>query len=164
MKQTRFTDILLLALLALGFLGIAKISYTSLLCRSRPHIAFIPICYVVLATYGMMIASIVIPNNGCNHYLFCVGWGVAFIIASVGSVAELVAGGGVYPTTSGGIRGVSGGSIPLCFASFAMLIVILVFFLIGPYKKTCKGAGRSLKLVLNILRSSMPERVQRTGC
>jgi len=135
--------VVLWVLLLLGFLGAVKISYANFSGSSCPHIGFIPICYVVLVAYGLMILSQLIPNLFCKHYLFSAGWGAAFLIALVGSIAEVVAGGGVCPTSGGsGIRGASAGSIPLCFASLAMLIIILILFLLGPYKRACELQGK----------------------
>ena len=135
-KVTNITNILLWALLLLGFLGAAKISYENMTGTPCPYIAVVPICYVVFLAYGLMLISVLIRHMGSMHYTFCVGWGVAFLIALVGSIAEIAAGGGVCPTTGGGIRDGSG-SIPMCFASLAMLIIILVLFLFGPYKRAC---------------------------
>lgn len=138
MNYSKTTHIILWALVLLGFVGGAKISYENLMGSPCPYIAIVPICYVVTVAYGLMIASLLISRIGIKHYLFCVGWAVAFVIALVGSIAEMAAGGGVCPTTGGGdIRGAINGSIPLCFASLAMLIVILVLFLLGPYKQAC---------------------------
>ena len=138
MKNSKVLDLVLWALLALGFLGALKVSYANLTGSPCPYIAMIPICYVVLVAYGLMIAALLISHHGYKHYLFCIGWGTAFVIALLGSIAEIAAGGGVCPTSGGsGIRGASSGSIPLCFASLAMLVVILIVFLIGPYKRSC---------------------------
>ncbi|MFT6306965.1 MAG: hypothetical protein ACJA0Z_002133, partial [Halioglobus sp.] len=129
MKTSKIIDIALLVLLAAGFLGALKVSIANLTGSYCPQVWIIPICYVVLVAYGLMIASILIRHNGCKHYFFCAGWGAAFVIALLGSIAEITSGGGVCPTSGGGgIRGASSGSVPLCFASLAMLIVILVLF------------------------------------
>ena len=138
MKRLKIIDIALLVLLAAGFLGALKVSIANFTGTSCPQIGIIPICYVVLVAYGLMIASVVIRHNGCKHYFFCAGWSVAFVIALIGSVAEVFAGGGVCPTTGGGsLRGASSGSIPMCFVSLALTAGILVLFLIGPYKRAC---------------------------
>lgn len=137
MKTLKIIDIALLVLLAAGFLGALKVSIANFSGASCPQIWIIPICYVVLVAYGLMIASVLIRHNGCKHYFFCAGWGTAFVIALLGSIAEITSGGGVCPTSGGGIRGATTGSVPLCFASLAMLIVILVLFLMGPYKRAC---------------------------
>ncbi len=138
MKNSKLLNVVLWALLILGFIGAAKVSYQNFTGSPCPHIASIPICYVVLAAYGLMMASMLIAKSGMKHYLFCIGWGTAFVIALAGSVAEVTAGGGVCPTSAGtGIRGATSGSIPLCFASLAMLVVILILFLSGPYKRAC---------------------------
>ncbi len=142
MMNSTTARIILWALVLVGFFGAAKISYTNLTGNACPYIGFIPVCYLVLAGYGLMILSLLIPHIGCKHYFFCAGWGTAFLIALVGSVAEIAAGGGVCPSTGGqGIRGASSasiGSVPMCFISLAMLIVILVLFLLGPYKRACE--------------------------
>jgi hypothetical protein len=138
MKTLKVIDIALLVLLAAGFLGALKVSIANFSGSSCPQIWIVPICYVVLVAYGLMIASVIIRHNACKHYFFCAGWGTAFVIALVGSIAEIVSGGGVCPTSGGGgIRGASSGSVPVCFASLAMLVVILVLFLMGPYKRAC---------------------------
>jgi len=129
---------LLWALVLLGFLGIAKVSYENMTGSACPHLGFIPVCYVVLIAYGFMLLSLAIPQIGCKHYFFCAGWGTAFIIALFGSAAEILAGGGVCPTSGGGLRAGTSGTVPLCFASLAMLIVILVLFVFGPYKRACE--------------------------
>ena len=138
MKNSKIIDIILWALVLLGFTGALKVSYANFTGSPCPYVATIPICYIVLAAYGLMIAAMLISRHGFKHYLFCIGWGTAFVIALAGSVAEIAAGGGVCPTSGGsGIRGATSGSIPLCFASLAMLVVILILFLIGPYKRSC---------------------------
>ena len=138
MHNNKLVDIALWLLLALGFLGGLKISYENFTGSPCPYIAFIPICYVVTIAYGLMIASVTIRNHACKHYFFCVGWGGAFVIALTGSIAEVMAGGGVCPASGGGVRSAgTSGAVPLCFASLALLLVILVLFLFGPYKRAC---------------------------
>ena len=136
MQNIKIVDIALWLLLALGFFGGLKISYANFTGTPCPYLAFIPICYVVTVAYGLMIASVVIRNYACKHYFFAIGWGTAFVIALTGSIAEFAGGGGVCPTSGGGLRG-EGGSVPLCYASLAILIVILALFLIGPYRRAC---------------------------
>ncbi len=138
MSNSKLMDAALWILLLLGFLGAARISYANLVGSPCPHLMSVPICYVVFAAYSLMIASVLIRHNGCKHYFFCAGWATAFVIALTGSVAEIAAGGGVCPTTGGvSLRGADSGSVPLCYASLAMLVVILVLFLTGPYKRAC---------------------------
>ena len=109
MKMSRLlVDGVLCLILAFGFFGAAKVSYDNFNGSACPTIGFIPICYVVLIAYGLMIAGLAIRQNHCKHYFFSIGWGVAFVIALLGSLAELFAGGGVCPSTgSSGIRGAS---------------------------------------------------------
>ena len=139
MKNSKIVDFILWALVLLGFAGAVKISYANMTGTPCPYVGIIPICYIVLAAYGSMIAAMLISHHGFKHYLFCIGWGTAFLIALAGSATEIMSGGGVCPTSGGGIRGAASGSgsIPLCYISLAMTIVILVLFLIGPYKRSC---------------------------
>lgn len=132
-------DLLLWLLVIAGFLGVASISLANLNGNPCPYIAFIPICYVVLVAYGLMLGSLIVNHNGCKHYFFVSGWAIAFLIALVGSLTEFFAGGGVCPSTGGGnVRGGSGLSVPMCYISLAMLVVILVLFIAGPYQRACK--------------------------
>lgn len=142
MSQSKLVDTALWILLAIGFLGALRVSYANFTGQVCPQIGIVPICYVVLIGYALMILSLIVKNDGCMHYFFCVGWGSVFVIALVGSGAELLGGGGVCPTTSGGsIRGASSGTIPMCYISLALALLILVLFLIGPYKRACDCAN-----------------------
>jgi len=131
MKKLRITDIILLILLAVGFIGALKVSYENITGQACPHFFLIPICYVVLIAYGLMIVSTLSSAVISKHYLFWAGWVTATLIAMAGSISELMAGGGVCPTSGSGAFG----AIPLCYVSLAMLIVILILFLMGPYKR-----------------------------
>lgn len=138
MSKRDIIDNALWLLVLIGFLGAAKVSYANFLGTVCPQIGIVPLCYVVLVAYALMIAALVVRKNGYKHYFFCIGWGTAFVIALVGSAAEILGGGGVCPTTSGGsLRGASSGSIPMCYVSLALTVAILVLFLIGPYKRAC---------------------------
>ncbi len=138
MNTRKIIDSALWLLLAIGFLGAAKVSYANFTGHVCPSIGFVPICYVVLIAYALMIAALLVRNLRCKHYFFCAGWSVAFVIALIGSAAEIFAGGGVCPTSGGGsLRGASSGSIPMCFISLALTVAILVLFLMGPYKRAC---------------------------
>jgi len=138
MSQRKLVDIALWVLIIIGFLGALKVSYANFTGTVCPRVGVVPVCYVVLAAYALMIAAMLAGKISLKHYLFCVGWGTAFLIAFLGSGAELMFDGDVCPTTSGGsLRGASSGSIPMCYISLALTIVILVLFLIGPYKRAC---------------------------
>ena len=138
MKMSRLlVDGVLCLILAFGFLGAAKVSYDNFSGSACPTIGFIPICYVVLVAYGLMIAGLAIRQNHCKHYFFGIGWGVAFVIALMGSLAEFFSGGGVCPSTgSSGIRGASSG-VPMCYISLVLLIIALYLFMQGSYKRAC---------------------------
>lgn len=141
MKNLKVVDVVLWVLVLLGFFGALKISYANFNGQFCPYVGPVPICYVVLFGYGMMIAALLVPSNALKHYFFCIGWGIAFLIALAGSAAEIFTeGGGVCPTTGGGsLRGgaAASGTIPMCYLSLAFTVVILILFLIGPYKRAC---------------------------
>ncbi len=138
MNQRKIIDIVLWILLGIGFLGAVNVSYANFTGKVCPAIGIVPICYVVLVAYSLMIISLLVRGNKYKTYSFCVGWGTAFVIALMGSAAEILGGGGVCPTTSGGsVRGASSNAIPMCYVSLALTIAILVLFLIGPYKRAC---------------------------
>ena len=138
MKMSRIlVDGVLCIILAFGLFGAAKVSYDNFTGTACPTVGFIPICYVVLVAYALMFGALIIRQNHCKHYFFSIGWGIAFAIALLGSLAEFFSGGGVCPSTgSSGIRGASTG-IPMCYISMALLIVALVLFLQGSYKRAC---------------------------
>jgi len=140
--NSKVVDIVLYVLLAIGFFGALKVSYENFTGSPCPHLGVIPICYVVAIAYGLMLVSVIIKHYATMHYSFCIGWGTAFVVALVGSVAEYMAGGGVCPTSGGDIRSAaSSASVPLCYASLALLLVILVLFLFGPYKRACNACN-----------------------
>jgi len=140
MNKRSVIDIVLWVLLAIGFFGAAKVSYENFTGSPCPHVGIVPICYVVLVAYGLMILAMLLPHAKVKHFLFCPGWGTAFLVALLGTIAEVTSGGGVCPSSGGGsLRGgaASTGSIPLCYISLALTIVILILFLAGPFKRAC---------------------------
>ena len=93
MKMNRVLDYVLWVIVLFGFFGAAKISYDNFNGSPCPALGPVPVCYVVLVAYGLMAAAMVISQRHCKHYFFVIGWGVAFTIALVGSLAEFFAGG-----------------------------------------------------------------------
>jgi hypothetical protein len=143
MKKNLLIEVPLWALVILGFVGALKVSYANFTGSPCPYLFMIPICYVVLAAYALMLASMIINHSGCRHHFFCMGWGTAFVIAFFASIAELVSGGGICPVAGGAsLRGANNSSVPLCFISLIMLIIILVLFIKGPYKRACDISNR----------------------
>lgn len=139
MNTNRVIFVSLLLLVLYGFFGALIISYQNFQAKACPHLFSIPVCYVVLAAYSLMLMSLVVPHKGCKHHFFSIGWGVAFIIALLASIAEFFLMGGVCPTAQAGMRGGSNLSvvIPTCYISLALLVAIFVLFITGPYKKLC---------------------------
>ncbi len=137
-------DYLLWIFLAFGWFGVARVSYQNFIGTPCPQVMAVPVCYLVLFGYTLMLLSVIVWHKGCRHYFFVTGWGLAAAIALVGSIAELISdGGGVCPVSgsSSGIRGASAEGMPLCYISLALLIVILVLFALGPYKRSCDVPG-----------------------
>lgn len=141
MKNKTWIDYALWLLLAIGFFGIVKVSWENLTGSPCPHVFSVPICYVVLLGYSLMVLSVVIWHGRSRHYLFVSGWSIAAGIALIGSIAEFALGGGVCPASGGGsLRGADSSGvagIPLCYVSLALLLVILLLFMVGPYKRAC---------------------------
>ena len=71
------------------------------------------------------------------------GWGIAFTIALLASLAEMFGGGGVCPSSSGGLRAGSSATIPLCYVSLFILDAILILFIKGPYQVACDTFNES---------------------
>lgn len=137
MKTNPLITYPLWALVIFGFISAAKLSLDNFNGLACPSLLSMPVCYIVTIAYGLMLASLIINHNGCKHHFFCIGWGVAFVIALFASLAEVFAGGGVCPSSSGGLRAGSAAGIPLCYISLAFLVVILVLFIKGPYQTAC---------------------------
>jgi len=135
-----FNNIALWVLLFIGFAYAVMVSFRNLTGDPCPSIGPVPACYLVLISYALMILSLIVNRNGGKHYLFAAGWGVAFIFAALGSALEFFTpGGGVCPSSSGGaLQGTSTGGVPMCYVSLALLVIILILFLNGPYKAARK--------------------------
>ena len=145
MKSNSMSTIILWALVILGFLAGVKVSIDNLNGIACPNILMMPVCYVVTAAYGLMLGSLIINNNGCKHYFFCIGWSVAFIIAAFASLVEVFSNTSVCPSTGGGLRAASSAGLPLCYVSLVMLVVIIILFIRGPYKQACDIHNSKLK-------------------
>lgn len=145
MKSISISTIVLWALVILGFVAGAKVSIDNFNGIACPNVLMMPVCYVVTAAYALMLGSLIINNNGCKHYFFCIGWSIAFVIAAFASLVEMFSNTSVCPSTSGGLRAASGAGLPLCYISLAMLVVIIILFIKGPYKQACDIHNNKLK-------------------
>lgn len=143
MKPNSLSTYLLWALVLFGFVSVGKVSVDNFNGLACPSLLMIPVCYIVTISYGLMLGSLIINHNGCKHHFFCAGWGVAFVIALFASLAELFGGGGICPSTSGGLRAGTSIGVPLCYISLAILVVILVLFIKGPYQVACDRHNKS---------------------
>ena len=142
MKSNPYITFPLWALVLFGFIGAGMVSLDNMRGTACPSLLMVPACYVVTVAYGLMLGSLIINHNGCKHHFFCAGWGVAFVIALFASLAELFGGGGVCPTTSGGLRAGAPSGIPLCYISLLFLVIILVLFIKGPYQAACDAQNK----------------------
>ena len=137
MKTNPLITYPLWALVIFGFVSVAKVSFDNFNGLACPSLLSVPVCYVVTVAYGLMLGSLIINHNGCKHHFFCIGWGIAFTIALLASLAEMFGGGGVCPSSSGGLRAGSSATIPLCYVSLFILVAILILFIKGPYQVAC---------------------------
>lgn len=137
MKLNLIGTYLLWILVIFGLLSVGKVSIDNMNGLACPSLLGLPVCYVVTIAYALMLGSLIINNNGCKHHFFSAGWGIAFVIALFASLAEMFAGGGICPSTSGGLRAGTSAGIPLCYISLVILVVILILFINGPYKAAC---------------------------
>ncbi|MFT5571517.1 MAG: hypothetical protein ACI9FR_000434 [Cryomorphaceae bacterium] len=143
MKRISYSTISLWGLILFGLITISKVSIENLTGIACPNLFSIPVCYVLTVAYLLMLCSVATNHHGFKHHFFAAGWGVAFVIALFASIAELVAGGGICPSTSsGGLRAGSNVSIPLCYLNLFLLLVILGLFIQDPYRKACEQANQ----------------------
>ena len=102
----------------IGVWGVLPIAYDQAAAvRDCPSIGAIPACYVVLLGY----ASIAVSSLASSHRtkLFFVGWTPLFLLAASGTTLELF-GHTACPRSDAGV--------PICYFSFAMLLVLLGLF------------------------------------
>lgn len=139
--KSTINKLLLFSLLATGFAYAVLVSFRNFSGNLCPSVGPVPICYIVLLAYGLMLLSLLVKHNGIKHYAFTVGWGMAFVFALLGSAAEFFTpGGGVCPSSNGGgIRGASDAGVPMCYVSLVLVLIVLLLFLPGPYRKSCEA-------------------------
>ena len=129
MKKNPLITYPLWALVIFGFVSVAKVSFDNFTGSACPSLLFVPVCYIVTVAYGLMLGALIINHSGCKQHFFCIGWGIAFTIALLASLAEMFGGGGICPSSSGGIRAGAAAGIPLCYISLAILVAIVVLFI-----------------------------------
>lgn len=109
-------------LVATGLFGVLKVSYLEIIgAASCPHIAAIPICYLVTIGYSLMFLALLsaIWGSVIPKALFISGWAITFLIAMAGTMFEVMHG----HTCPRGF-----GDIPLCFISLIFSVAILLLF------------------------------------
>lgn len=86
MKALLHIGIIILA--AIGFAGVANISYMHLTGESLcPILGVIPACYVIFVAYGMVIISMFLKENAKK--VFFIFWLPIILLALLGSIGEL---------------------------------------------------------------------------
>ena len=90
----------------------------------------IPVCYIVTVAYLLIFFALIVKIDKIKLHLFCSGWGLAFIIALLASLAEYFGRGGVCPVSGGASlrEGELTSGIPLCYISLLLLVVISILF------------------------------------
>ena len=137
MKNNRLVTYLLWTLVIFGFVSVVKVSWGNFNGVACPSLFSVPVCYIITMAYGLMLGSLAVNHAGCKHHFFCMGWSIAFVFALFASLAEIFVGGGVCPSSSGGLRAGFSAGIPLCYISLAILFVIAGLFIKGPYQNVC---------------------------
>jgi len=116
-KQMQVTviRIIVIALAALGFLGVGGISHDHWHhVAPCPMIGPIPACYIILVGYGLIFLSMFVKRTSSLR-VFVVGWTAVIILALLGVLGELTA---TLSCPSSEI------GIPKCYFSAALSIVI----------------------------------------
>ncbi len=136
--------ILLLLLVLTGVTGAALLSIDNLNGKACPAVASIPVCYVVLAAYLLILigvmragASGVLSRQPPGFLgsislfsLFGLGWWIAFAIALVASFAEASSETPVCPQSTASTAEAASwlASVPRCYLSALLLLLILLFY------------------------------------
>ncbi len=109
-----FSATIILSLIAL--VAVIPVSYDTLTTDEKcPMMGVVPACYVVMIGYFLIALSCVFRK----YLLFYIGWIPVFLLAAIGSVAE-VFGVDVCPKTEGGI--------PMCYFSLGFALLIAATF------------------------------------
>jgi len=104
-----------------GMIGVLPIITAHLRGWSCPMIGPLPACYLVLFAYSSVALSVLL-NARRRKIIFLVGWTPLFIVATAGSVLELM-GREACPRTGYGV--------PTCFISLFMVLVLAAVFVAG---------------------------------
>jgi hypothetical protein len=121
--------IILLGLIATGLYGAASVSYDTVTGAAPcPHIANIPVCFIVLAGYTLMLIAVIIQSvsnaqktapTSTPKKIFLGGWLPVFLLAVIGSLFEL-SNGNTCPKSDTGL--------PLCYVSLFFSTVLMITF------------------------------------
>ncbi len=115
----RFAKIALLMLVGLGAVSSFRLAFFQWATgEACPVVGSVPACYVAFAGYGLMLIGLIAAWAKGRRTMFRLGIAIAGGLALVGSTMELVQ-GDVCPRA---------GSVPLCYVSLAMSLVILWLF------------------------------------
>ncbi|MFT6899474.1 MAG: hypothetical protein ACJA13_003912, partial [Paraglaciecola sp.] len=105
-----------------GLWGALKVSFDTITAKAPcPYVGSVPICYLVTVGYLSMLLSLLFSPAKLTNKLFYLGWGLVFIIAAMGVMAEMVT-GGICPVNKQGL--------PLCYLSLALCLLILSLYFV----------------------------------
>lgn len=138
-RTKRWAGYALTIILIFGCFGAFRVSYSNFIGDHCPKLFSIPACYIVLISYASMALAVFLNLKGSRRTMvFMAGWLVATLIALYASVTEYSSGGGVCPSsTFDSLEGLTlNVTLPLCYASLAILVVVLMLFRIVGRKKT----------------------------
>ena len=122
MNKTWLYKAPLWGLIAFGFISGLQLSIANAMGTTCPSLLFLPVCYLVTVAYGLMLISLFISAQARKRLLFFSGWGIVFTIALLASIAQTLSENNICPMSDTSI------SIPLCYISLAISVVILLLF------------------------------------
>ena len=116
-----FVRVFLYLLVGFGFFGSGRLAWREWSTgEACPVVGSVPACYVAFAGFvAMVIGLVAFPGYSWSRNVFYLGVTVAGGLAFLGSGLEF-AKGNVCPRA---------GSIPMCYISLAMSVVIVMLFL-----------------------------------
>lgn len=115
--------IMLYLLVAGGLYGALSVSYQTITgIAPCPYVLEIPICFIVATGYSTMLIGLLLSMKIVAKNIFLTGWFLVFSIALTGTLFELLIKKGTCP--------VSSSTIPLCYLSLAITVVIIILFIL----------------------------------
>lgn len=110
----------LIGLIALGLFGAFNVSFDTFTgIAACPEVIAIPVCFVVLAGYCLILVSVVLTPTVRLKWLFLSAWLPVFLLAITGSILELIYGNTCPKNESG---------IALCYLSLLLSVTVFILY------------------------------------